>query len=72
MLPATGYAWEEGKNPNLFTAAAGFAPMEGFNAACHQHRSETWGSAPALAPQVSQPCQFFGPWPRAVGFEYKS
>lgn len=29
MLPAMGYVWEEGKNPNLFTEAAGFAPMEG-------------------------------------------
>ena len=29
MLPATGYVWEEGKNPKLFTEAAGFVPTEG-------------------------------------------
>lgn len=28
-LPATGYIWEEGKNPKLFTKAAGFVPTEG-------------------------------------------
>ena len=28
-LPATGYLWEEGKNPKLFTEAVGFVPVEG-------------------------------------------
>ena len=56
-----GTCGKKGKTPNYSPKQWGSCPWRGCNSSCHQHCSETRGSALALAPWVSQACQFSGP-----------